>query len=66
MIDPARLGAARKAFADITVELEDAALIASEAQSVRDLAQARTACNRLGVSLNAIRTRLVRLISRLR
>jgi len=66
MIDPARLDAARKAFADITVELEDAALIASEAQSVRDLAQARTACNRLGVSLNAIRTRLVRLISRLR
>lgn len=47
MIDPARLDAARKAVADLTAELEDAALIASEAQSVRDFTQARKACSRL-------------------
>lgn len=37
----------RKAFADITAALEDAALVATDGQAVTDLANARLTCDQL-------------------
>jgi hypothetical protein len=61
MADPADLEVARKTFADVAADLEDAALVACEAQSVPDLARARKACQRLLRLLNVSLKRLHRL-----
>jgi len=62
MTNQTPLDAVHKSFADITAKLEDAALIASEAQSVPDLAKARKVCNRLRGQLTATRRHIDRLI----
>ena len=59
------LDAARKTFADITGLLEDAALLASEAQAAPGLVAARQSCDRLIVAVKACRGRLHRLRRRL-
>ena len=50
--------AARKTFADITGALEDAALLASEAQAASSLVAARQSCDHLIVAVEACRGRL--------
>ena len=52
------LEAARKTFADITGLLEDAALLASEAQAAPNLVAARQSCDRLIVAVETCRDRL--------
>ena len=59
------LDAARKTFADITGALEDAALLASEAQAAPSLVAARQSCDRLIVAVETCRGRLQRLQRRL-
>lgn len=56
---------ARKAFADMTATLEDAALVASEGQAAPDLERARRTCDRLIAELEACLKRLQRLRRRL-
>ena len=52
------LEAARKTFADITGALEDAALLASEAQAAPNLVAARHSCDRLIAAVETCRGRL--------
>ena len=52
------LEAARKTFADITGLLEDAALLASEAQAAPNLVAARHSCDRLIAAVEICRGRL--------
>ncbi len=52
------LDAVRKTFADITGLLEDAALLASEAQAAPGLVAARHSCDRLIVAVETCRGRL--------
>ena len=59
------LDAARKTFADITGLLEDAALLASEAQAAPSLVAARQSCDRLIVVVETCRGRLQDLRRRL-
>ena len=59
------LEAARKTFADITGLLEDAALLASEAQAAPNLVAARQSCDRLIVAVETCRGRLQRLQRRI-
>ncbi len=59
------LDAARKTFADITGLLEDAALLASEAQATPSLVAARQSCDRLIVAVETCRGRLLNLRRRL-
>lgn len=66
MIDPARLDATRKAFADVTARLEDAAHVASEGQAVQDRVEACKICDQLIEQMNAMIQRLHRLQRRLR
>ena len=65
MAKAARVEIARSAFAEITGELEDATLIAAEAQATRDLATARPTCDRLITALEACLGRLQSLRRRL-
>ena len=59
------LDAVCKTFADITGLLEDAALLASEAQAAPSLVAARHSCDRLIVAVETCRGRLQRLQRRL-
>ena len=59
------LDAARKTFADITGLLEDAALLASEAQAVTSCDEGRRQCDRLFAALDGCLARLRRLRRRL-
>lgn len=59
------LEAARKTFADMTGALEDAALLASEAQAAPSLVAARQSCDRLIVVVEECGARLQRLRRRL-
>ena len=55
-----RVETARATFAEVTGALEDAALVAADAQATPDLAAARDACDRLIARLDACRGRLLR------
>ena len=59
------MDAARKTFADITGLLEDAALLASEAQAASSFVAARHSCDRLIVAVETCRGRLQRLQRRI-
>ena len=65
MANRPKLEAARKTFADITGALEDAALLASEAQATSSLVAARYSCDRLIVAVETCRGRLDRFKRRL-
>lgn len=65
MTGPAHTEAARKTFAELTGELEDASLIAAAGQTVFDVADARHTCDRLIATLEACLGRLQRLRRRL-
>lgn len=56
-----RLERARKAFADLTGQLEDASLRATDGQVAPDLADARRTCDRLVAVLEPCLDRLHRL-----
>ena len=61
--DPAET--ARRSFAQVTGELEDATLIAAEGQAAPSIAVARDTCDDLSVRLKACLDRLQRLRRRL-
>jgi len=58
MTDTAWGERARTVFADVTGELEDAALVAAEGQTTLDLAATRQSCDRLIAALKACLRRL--------
>jgi hypothetical protein len=65
MAEAARIETARRAFAAVKGELEDATLVAAEGQATPDLAAARQSCGRLIAQLEACLGRLQRLRRRL-
>ena len=65
MANRPKLEAARKTFADVTGALEDAALLASEAQAAPSLVAACQSCDRLIIAVETCRGRLDRLKRRL-
>jgi hypothetical protein len=60
MPDP-KINEARRVFANLTGQLEDAALIASQGQGVRNLQEARRRWERLAVAIDRIGRGLQRL-----
>jgi len=65
MIEATRVEAARRAFADVTGLLEDAAVVAAEGQASPDLSAARQSCDRLITLLETTLARLQQLRRRL-
>lgn len=65
MTETARVETARKAFAEATGALEDAAIVATERQAAPDLVAARQSCDRLIDALGACLAQLQRLRRRL-
>lgn len=61
MAETVRVEAARLAFAKLTGALEDAAAVAADGQSTRDLAMARRSCDQLIATLEIYLRRLHRL-----
>jgi hypothetical protein len=66
MADATRVEAARKAFALVTGVLEDASVVAADAQAVPDLAAARRSCEHLITLAEGCLGRLHRLRRRLK
>ncbi len=60
------LDAARREFAELTGAFEDAALIASDGQGVKNLDDGRRQFKRLSKAINRLRRRLIILERRLR
>ena len=58
--------AIRKAFADLTAQLEDAALIAAQGQGIENIYEARRYSKRLAAAAGRIGQRLRRLERRLK
>ena len=65
MAEAVRVETVRRAFAEVTGELEDATLIATEGQATMDLVAARRSCDRLIESLESCNAQLQRLRRRL-
>jgi hypothetical protein len=61
MAEPAVPDDVRERFAELTGDLEDAALIASRGQSIRTVVTARRCADRLDAALARVRSRLHRL-----
>ena len=66
MTKPYPVETARRSFAQVTGELEDATLIAAEGQADPSIAAVRETCDDLSVRLKACLVRLERLRRRLR
>ena len=65
MSEVARIEKARKAFAEVTGDFEDATLVAAEGQATPNLSAARQSCDRLITLLETTLAQLQRLRRRI-